>query len=192
MVHSPLAHTLWPARGRIDSAAKAFLLAVAGSAVLTLSAKIQVPFYPVPMTMQSMVVLMIGAVYGSRLGAATLGLYLLQGAFGFPVFASGGGLAYMAGPTGGYLAGFLAAAFLAGVLVERGFGRTLFGLFGVMALGHVVIFACGHAWLAMLVGVEKAWLAGVAPFWAATLLKTALGAAAMQGLLTLARGRRID
>ncbi len=185
----PLARTLWPSRGRIDSAAKSVLLALAGTALLTLSAKVQVPFYPVPMTMQSMVVLMIGAVYGARLGAATLGLYLLQGAMGLPVFASGAGLAYMTGPTGGYLAGFLAAAFVTGALVERGFGRSLTGLFGVMALGHVVLFAFGYAWLASLVGAEKAWIAGVAPFWAATLLKTGLGAAAMRGLLTVTARR---
>ncbi len=189
MAVSPLASTLWPSRGRTESLLKSALLAVVGSLLLTLSAKVQVPFYPVPMTMQSMVVLMLGAAYGSRLGAATVGLYLLQGAVGLPVFAAGGGLAYMAGPTAGYLVGFLAAAFVTGAIVERGLGRSLLGLFAVMAIGHAVIFAPGFAWLAHLIGAEKAWLAGVAPFWAATLLKTALGAALALGLVTVAARR---
>ena len=189
MQSASLMVTVWPVQSRRDEILRGLVFAFLGAALLTLSAKVKVPFYPVPMTMQTMVVLMIGAVYGARLGAATIGLYLLQGAMGLPVFASGAGLASMTGPTGGYLAGFLAAAFVTGALVERGFGRSLLGLAGVMALGHAVLFAFGFAWLASLVGAEKAWLAGVAPFWAATLLKTGLGAAAMRGLLTITARR---
>jgi biotin transport system substrate-specific component len=99
------------------------LLAVLGALLLTVAAYIKVPFWPVPLTMQTFVVLVVGAAYGARLGAATVTLYLAEGAAGLPVFAGGGGLAYMAGPTGGYLVGFLAAAAVIGWLAERGFDR---------------------------------------------------------------------
>ena len=105
------------------------MLAVGGSLLLWASARLQVPFYPVPMTMQTFVVLMIGAAYGWRLGAATVALYLLQGALGMPVFAGtpekGIGLAYMAGPTGGYLVGYVAAAAVTGALAGRGWARRV-------------------------------------------------------------------
>ncbi len=100
-----LAARLWPVEAG-NATTRAIVLIVAGSLLLTLSAKVQVPFWPVPMTMQTFVVLMIGATYGSTLGAATVLVYLVQGALGLPVFAKGGGLAYMTGPTGGYLLGW--------------------------------------------------------------------------------------
>ena len=116
-VQPTLISTLWPA-GEKTGALRLVLLAVVGSILLTISAKVQVPFWPVPMTMQTFVVLAIGMAYGPALGMATVALYLAQGAFGLPVFAGtpekGIGLAYMAGPTGGYLAGFVAAALLTG------------------------------------------------------------------------------
>ena len=124
-----LAAALLPRRA--TALAGAALLALAGSLLLTLSAKVQVPFYPVPITMQSLVVLCLGATLGARLGAATVVLYLLEGALGLPVFAGtperGIGLAYMAGPTGGYLIGFVAAAYLVGLLAERGWDRSHVG-----------------------------------------------------------------
>jgi biotin transport system substrate-specific component len=153
-------------------------LVVAATALLAVSSKIQVPFYPVPMTMQSLVVLVIGAAFGWRLGALTLIAYLAEGAMGLPVFAGAkAGLGYMAGPTGGYLVGFVLAAALTGFLAERGLTRSVPGALAVMAIGHVVLFVPGYLWLATLIGAEKAYLAGVAPFYYATLLKTALGAA---------------
>lgn len=168
---------------------RALLLALAGSVLLTLSAKLKVPFHPVPMTMQTMVVLVLGVAYGSRLGTATVALYLVQGALGLPVFADtperGIGLAYMAGPTGGYLAGFLAAAWIAGAIGGGGIAR----LAASMLAGHVVIFAFGLAWLAAAIGIEKAWLAGAAPFLLATLLKSALGVALLAGLRACAPRR---
>jgi hypothetical protein len=116
--------TLWPAEGDTRSIGRALVLAVAGTLLLTLSAKMKVPFYPVPMTMQTLVVLVIGAVYGWRLGVATILLYLAEGASGLPVFADtperGIGLAYMMGPTGGYLLGFVVGAAIVGWLAERG------------------------------------------------------------------------
>lgn len=156
-------------------------IALAATGLLTLSAKVQVPFYPVPMTMQSLVVLVIGAAFGWRLGMATVMLYLLEGLAGLPVFAGtpekGVGLAYMMGPTGGYLIGFVAAAFVAGFLAERGWTKSVPGALAAMAIGHAVIFLFGFAWLAVLMGAGKAYLFGVAPFYAATLFKTLLGAA---------------
>lgn len=154
------------------------ILAVAGSLLLAASAKIQVPFYPVPMTMQTLAVLVIGAAYGWRLGTATILLYIAEGLAGLPVFAgAGAGPAYMMGPTGGYLAGFVLAAAVVGHLAERGHTRSILGALGVLALGHAVIFVPGYLWLAKLIGAEKAYLAGIAPFYAATAVKTALGAA---------------
>ena len=156
------------------------LIAVAATGLLTLSAKVQVPLF-VPMTLQSLVVLLIGAAFGWRLGAATVLLYLAEGAMGLPVFANtperGLGIAYMMGPTGGFLFGFLVSAIAMGVLSERGLTRSVTGALAAMALGHAILFACGFAWLATLMGTEMAFALGVAPFYAATAIKTALGAA---------------
>jgi biotin transport system substrate-specific component len=189
--HALLAQSVWP-----ESQSKflrAAVLCLAGSALLTLSAKIQVPFWPVPMTMQTYVVLLLGAMYGSRLGVATVLFYLLQGAAGLPVFAGtpekGLGLAYMMGPTGGYLVGFVVAAWVVGWFAERGWDKSIVRLFAAMALGHVVIFAFGVAWLATLVGASKAWALGVAPFYAATLFKTGLGAVTLPAVWALVARR---
>jgi biotin transport system substrate-specific component len=158
------------------------VLALAGSLLLALSAKVQVPLI-VPITLQSLVVLVIGASFGARLGALTVLLYLAQGALGLPVFAGtpekGIGILYMLGPTGGFLVGFVLAAALAGALAERGWSATFLRAFVTFALAHGVMFAAGFVWLAALYGPTTAWAVGVAPFAAATLIKTALGAALM-------------
>jgi biotin transport system substrate-specific component len=184
-----LAATLWPqqAASRI---ARFAALAIGGALALALSAKTQAPFYPVPMTLQTLVVLAIGAAFGARLAAATVALYLAEGLMGLQVFAgASAGPAYMAGPTGGYLAGFLVAAALVGWLAQRGWDRSLGWLLAAMVLGHFVIFACGFAWLAVLIGPERAWIGGVVPFFAATVVKTllawALVAAAWRGVASL-------
>ncbi len=172
-----LAATLWPTRRSLRFARNA-ALAVGGALALALSAKIQVPFAPVPMTLQTLVVLALGAAYGARLAAATVALYLLVGFLGLPVFAGAlAGPGYMAGPTGGFLVGFLLAAALVGVLAERGWDRSWGLLLAAMALSHVVIFALGFAWLAILIGPEKAFTLGVAPFVLATIVKTLLACA---------------
>ena len=163
--------------GSISPTARAVILAIAGSLLLTISAKIQVPFWPVPMTMQTFAVLVIGMAYGARLGAATIGLYLAQGAVGLPVFASGGGLAYMAGPTGGYLLGFLIAAFVVGLLAQRGWDRKVLATLAAMVLGTVIIFIPGVAWLATIIGFEKAVAGGLTPFLAGEVFKIGLAAA---------------
>ncbi|WP_406856639.1 biotin transporter BioY [Alsobacter sp. KACC 23698] len=189
-----LASAFWPARDDAAGLARSVLLVLAGTALLTLSAKLKVPFYPVPMTMQTLVVLWLGAAYGSRLAAVTAIAYLLEGALGLPVFADtperGIGLAYMMGPTGGYLLGFVAGAYLVGVLCERGLGRSLVGMGVAMTLGHLAIFAFGFGWLAMAIGAAKAWTLGVVPFFAATALKTALGAAMVPAVWSVVDKRR--
>ncbi|UTD29338.1 biotin transporter BioY [Bradyrhizobium sp. WD16] len=154
------------------------ILVLAGSALLALSAKINVPLPYVPMTMQSLVVLLIGAAYGWRLGLATLLAYLGEGAAGLPVFAGPvGGPAVFAGPTAGYLVGFVLAAVLMGVIVER-MGRSVAVLGVGMLAGHAVMLAAGFAWLVggLGLGAEKAWLVGVVPFVAGSVIKSALGA----------------
>ncbi|MCA0423397.1 MAG: biotin transporter BioY [Proteobacteria bacterium] len=166
------------------------LLVLAGSLALALSAKAQVPFYPVPMTMQTLVVLVIGATFGFRLGLATIGLYLLEGLAGLPVFASGAGPAYMMGPTGGYLAGFVAAVGLMGLGAARGLDRSLAGSFALMTIGHLVILGLGYLWLSTLIGPEKAWAAGVLPFVWATVFKTLLAAGLVPALWALVQKYR--
>lgn len=170
-----LIQSAWPAR-RETSLVRPAVLVVLGSLALALSAHVKVPFYPVPMTMQTLVVLVIGATFGLRLGLATIGLYLLEGLMGLPVFTSGAGPAYMMGPTGGYLAGFVAAVALMGWGAERGYDRSPLAALALMSLGHVVILALGFAWLTVLFGASKAWAVGVAPFYVATVAKTVLAA----------------
>jgi biotin transport system substrate-specific component len=184
-----IAARLWPPSGPAAShaaIARAAILALLGTLVLAASAKVQVPFWPVPMTMQTFVVLVLGAAYGWRLGLATMLAYLAEGAAGLPVFAGtpekGIGLAYMAGPTGGYLIGFVLGAAVVGWLVETGRARGILRLSLAMILGHAVIFAAGLGWLAASIGWGKAVAVGLTPFWAATALKTALAVAAVHGL----------
>ena len=173
-----LSAVLWP-----DRAASRFLraavLMVAGSLLLTLSAKIQVQFWPVPMTMQGFVVLVIGMAYGARLGAATLFFYLLQGSLGLPVFAWGGGFGYLAGPTGGYLIGFMVAAGLVGWLAERGWDRVPLKTLAAMLLGMGVIYLLGVGWYGHLAGLETAIAKGAVPFLAADAFKVVLAAAVL-------------
>ncbi|MBP2292714.1 biotin transporter BioY [Azospirillum rugosum] len=181
-----LLDTVAPKGGLVTATAAAVL----GSALLAVSAKVQVPFWPVPMTMQSMVVILLGMAYGSRLAMATVLLYLLEGLAGLPVFAgAGAGPAYMAGPTAGYLLGFVLAAGATGWLAERGWDRSPLKAVAALALGHALLFVPGVAWLAVLFGGEKAVAVGLTPFLAATVLKTALGAAIMQAAWTVVARR---
>ncbi len=184
-----LSSAFWPAGKRAWSRHAA--LAVGGSLALWVSAKIQVPFWPVPMTMQTLVVLMLGMAYGTRLGLATVLLYLAEGAAGLPVLAGtperGVGLAYMMGPTGGYLIGFVLAVAFVGYLAERGWDRSVPRAAAAMLLGHVLLFVPGVAWLAGLIGWQRAVELGLEPFVAATLLKTALGFSLMPAAWSLVR-----
>ncbi len=167
------------------------LAVIAGSALLAISAKVQVPFWPVPMTLQTLAILVIGMAYGSRLGTATVLLYLAEGFAGLPVFAgAAAGPAYFTGPTAGYLIGFVASVWLVGWLAERGWDRSLPRCLAAMALGHGLVFVFGVGWLAVLLGAQKALAVGLYPFWAATLLKTLMGVAVMQAAWHLAVKRR--
>jgi biotin transport system substrate-specific component len=182
---STLMGLLWPSRDDARfTALRAAVLVVVGSALLTISAKVQVPLPYVPMTMQTLVVLMIGAAYGWRLGGATVALYLMQGAMGLPVFAGTpplpAGIGYLMGPTGGFLFGFLAAAVVVGFMAERGWDRSLLRVIVMMSLGHAVIFLFGLSQLSLVMPFAKAWTVGAAPFVAATVVKTALAVALMQ------------
>jgi biotin transport system substrate-specific component len=174
--HATLADTVWSPAGT-SPAVRAIVLALIGTALLTLSAKIQVPFWPVPMTMQTFVVLVLGMAYGWRLAGATVLLYLAQGALGLPVFAAGGGIAYFAGPTAGYLVGFLLAAVAVGWLAEHGWDRSVLRTLAAMLIGTVIIFACGIAWLSTLIGLPQAISAGLVPFLLGEAVKSALATA---------------
>jgi len=167
--------------GMNSSVVTKVLLAVVGSLALWASAKVSIPFYPVPMTMQTFVVLTIGMAYGWRLGAATIMLYLAEGALGLPVFSAtperGIGLAYMFGPTGGYLLGFLFSATVVGWLAERGWDRNVVSTLAAMTIGTAIIFATGVLWLGSIIGWDKPILAlGATPFMLGAALKIALAA----------------
>jgi biotin transport system substrate-specific component len=168
--------------------ARGLALALGGSLLLALSAKVQVPFYPVPLTLQTLVVLLLGATLGARLAAASVALYLIEGLAGLPVFAGAvAGPVYMAGPTAGFLVGFLVAAALVGFAADRRWDRTWIRLLVSLSLGHAVIFAFGFLWLAQLIGAERAFAVGVAPFALATIVKTLLAVALIGASKNMAR-----
>lgn len=181
---------LWPTETNAGRVLRAVTLVVAGSIALWISAKVQVPFWPIPATLQSLVVIMIGVSFGSRLGLATVLAYLAQGAAGLPVFAGtpekGIGLLYMTGPTGGFLLGFAVAAFVVGWLVERGHGRGVLSMLGVAFVGNALVYAFGLPWLASLIGMQKAVTFGALPFLLSDVVKIALAAT-----LTVATSRAL-
>jgi len=150
---------------------KKLVLLIAGVAVLAISAQLKVPFYPVPITMQTLVVMLIGFTFGARLGSYTVLVYLASGAFGAPVFAGGAGLAYMSGPTGGYLFGFLVAVYLIGYFTEQGYGRTFISTLLLALSGTIVFYLFGVAWLTTILGFEKAVKFGLLPFLYGDVLK---------------------
>lgn len=154
-------------------------LIIGGSLLIGLCAQIKVllPFGPVPVTGQTFAVLMIGALLGSRRGCLAVLAYLIEGIAGLPVFAFGGGAVVFAGPTGGYLMGFLPAAYLTGLLAEKGWDRRIGTTMLAMILGNAVIYTCGMFWLCCLMGARTQVLtAGLYPFIPGDLLKIALAA----------------
>ena len=182
--HYPtLAAELWR-RGDTSSATwRAVILAVGGSLLLALSARAEIPLAPVPITMQTFVVLVLGVAYGWRLGAASVLLYLAEGALGLPVFAGGAfGIGVLLGPTGGYLLGFVFAAAACGYLAEHGWDRRPTTTFAAMLIGNFIIYACGLAQLGAVIGWEKPLLAlGLYPFLFGDLLKIALAMIVLPG-----------
>ena len=179
-----LVEIIWPASmvsNAIGKALRVTFLTVVGSLIIWQAAKIQIPFYPVPMTMGTFAVLFIGMAYGWRLGTATVLLYLAQGAMGLPVFAGtpekGIGLAYMLGGTGGYLVGFVLAAASVGNLAERGWDKNILTTSLAMFVGNILIYVPGLLWLGILFGWDKPILQwGLVPFLFGDLTKLALAA----------------
>jgi len=155
---------------------KSLLVIVFGSIALTISAKVKIPFYPVPMTMQTFVVLLLGLSFGYKIGLSAVGLYLLEGIAGLPVFSNsperGIGIVYFTGPTMGYLIGFLSACYLASLIkLNDSFLKIFFKL--TLAVSTVYIF--GFAWLGTLIGWDKPILSlGVTPFLLAEVFKIIL------------------
>jgi biotin transport system substrate-specific component len=188
-----LAAALWPSREAGRPALRTAALMLLGTVALWLSAKIQVPLWPVPVTMQTFVVLILGLAYGWRLGGATLLLYLAEGAVGLPVFAGtwseGGGVQHLAGPTAGYLFGFVVAAAFVGWLAERDWDRNPLTAATAMVIGNLAIYALGIAWLGAQIGYGTAVGVGLVPFLVGDALKVALGAALLP-LAWSALGRR--
>ena len=162
--------------------------------ILTVSAKMHVPLWPVPITMQTFAVLVIGATYGARLGALTVLLYLAEGALGLPVFSGtpekGIGVAYMVGPAGGYLLGFLIAVAAVGWCANRGHFRTLAGSTLAIGRGIVAVYVPGVIWLSALIGIEKAIQLGILSFLPGDLLKGTLAVATFATLYRYGLGNR--
>ena len=155
---------------------KLFLLALAGSILITISAKIKIPFYPVPMTMQTFMVLLIGIAFGPKLGVATVGLYLFEGIIGLPVFSNspekGIGILYFTGPTMGYLIGFLVAVFITGYFQME---NNYLMIFLKLIFAVSFIYALGLLWLGVLIGWDKPiFQLGFQPFLLAEIFKLAL------------------
>ena len=171
-------------------------LVVVGFSLLTaLAAQLVVPlpWTPVPLTGQTFAVLLTGALLGPRLGALAMLAYLAEGSAGLPFFRGGaGGVGHLSGATAGYLLAFPAAAYVTGYFAERGWDRRYLPAAAAMALGSLVILACGWAWLALALGGAQAFRLGVAPFLPGDAVKIALAAAALPSGWALLRslGRR--
>lgn len=164
-------------RGRV---AVDMLLVLGATMLIAIAAQIAVPipFTPVPLTLQPLAVILVGAVLGANRGACAAALYLLEGAGGLPVFSQGhGGALWLLGPTAGYLWSYPLAAWVAGTFSQRGWGSSIVRSVAGMLAALAVIYAGGWSWLAVLSGSRAAWLGGVAPFIAADVIKIAIGAA---------------
>jgi biotin transport system substrate-specific component len=196
-----LAGHLWPASTM--NWTRTILLAVLGSLVVAIAAQVSVPMVPVPMTLQTLAVLAVGAAYGARLGAITLALYALEGAVGLPVFANfQAGMFLPTGEiiaTGGYIIGFVVAAGLVGYLVEKGWGANVFKLSAAMLIGAAVVYIPGLIWLVGWLGVMKgvnvpsataiALSTGLLPFILGDIIKAILAALAFPAAFSLLRRR---
>jgi biotin transport system substrate-specific component len=158
------------------------LLAAGFSLIIGLCAQVAIPlpFTPVPLTLQTLAVIAAGALLGSRRGLSAVVLYLAEGAAGLPVFSGGrAGIPHMLGPTGGYLAGFLAAAFIAGLLAERGWDRKGITAFAALAIAEAAVYVPGVLWLGVYTGFSQAVFLGALPFAAADMVKAVLCAAVL-------------
>lgn len=173
---------------------------VLGTLLITIAAKINVPVWPVPVTLQSFAIAALAAAFGARIGVATVALYLAEGAFGLPVFATGGGAAYLLGPTGGFLLGFLAVAAIVGVATDRGASAHPLKLFGAMLGASAVLYVFGFAWLVALSGaaqwidqsnvIGSAFAKAVQPFVVWDIVKMAFATMTVTGLWGLFGAKR--
>ena len=159
---------------RINAFFQNISLMLIGTLILAFSSKVQVPFWPVPMTMQTFMVFLIGATYGVRLSFLTLVAYLFEGAIGLPVFAAGGGIVYLTGPTAGYLYGMTIAAVVISYFADKGFSISYMKTFMSIIIGSIIIFTLGVLYLGSIIGYNKAIQAGLLPFIPSELFKIAL------------------
>lgn len=189
----PLIAGVLPGQGNARLAAQVGL-AIAGTLLLTLSAKTKLVLGPVDLSLQTLAVMLIAAGFGLRLGLATLLLYLFEGALGLPVFQGtpekGIGLLYMTGSTGGYLLGFVAMAAIVGWAADRGWDRSILKFLAVLLVAETVMMALGFGWLSLLIGAEKAWTFGVVPFIVPDLVKVGIAAALVPAVWGLPLLRR--
>lgn len=180
-----LGQRLLPRTSMLENAhVRNMLLVVAGALFVVLTAQIRIPlpFTPVPITGQTLGVLLVGGLLGSRLGMASLVLYVLLGVVGMPVYTGGnGGYEVLLGATGGYLVAFPIAAALVGWLAERGWDRNVWSMIVAMVLGNLVIYALGAGWLATHVGIDQALALGVYPFILGGIIKIVLAGIALPG-----------
>ena len=158
----------------INTHYKNIALVLFGTLLLTISSKVQVPFWPVPMTMQTFIVFIIGMAYGWRLAFFTLVAYLIEGAMGLPVFAKGGGLLYLIGPTAGYLYGMAIAAGVIGFLAERSYNDSYIKSLISLIIGTIIIFVLGVGYLGSVIGYDKALVGGLYPFMPSEFFKIGL------------------
>lgn len=167
------------------------LFIAVGVALITLAAKIKIPLWPnpTPVTLQTLAIFAIASAYGSRLAVATVFSYLIVGAFGAPVFTGtpekGLGLIYMAGPTGGYLAGFLVMAWITGLAADRGWARNPLKIGSAMVVGETVMLVMGALWMGYLFGADKIIAWGIGPFIVTDLIKLAIAACILPAVLGL-------
>jgi len=155
---------------------KSLLIIILGSIALTISAKVKIPFYPVPMTMQTFVVLFLGLTFGYKIGLSAVGLYLFEGIIGIPVFSNspekGVGIAYFTGPTMGYLIGFLSASYLSSYINSK---DNLLKIFTKLTISVSTIYILGVLWLGTLIGWDKPIISlGITPFLLAEFFKILL------------------
>jgi len=189
-----LAHAFGAREGNALRITQAILV-VLGVAAIAIAAKIRVPMWPVPITMQSFAILTVGAAYGGRLGLVTLLAYLALGAAGVAVFTGdSAGIAYFAGPTAGYLVGFAVAAYVVGALADRGWSKSFAGMVGALLIGNAIIYLFGMPWMAYLFLAEKgaAWVMqwGMTNFLVGDAAKLLLAALLIPSVWKLTRGLR--
>jgi biotin transport system substrate-specific component len=183
-------------KGDVARLASNLVTVVLGTLLITICAKINVPVWPVPVTLQSFAIAALAAAFGLRIGVATVALYLLEGAVGLPVFAGmSAGIPYLMGPTGGFLIGFLLLAAIVGYAADRGASGKPLTLFAAMLVGDAVLFVLGFAWLLFMAGqaqwidqanvVASAFAKAVQPFIVWDILKMALAALTVTGAWNL-------